>query len=486
MKAFAFVLIASLLVVSSVASTKAGVKVTINEKALNYLKDEMLPVAEQAALSAEIPDMTEPVHVPVVGKVDMSLKDAKINYLNVSESSIVLNSGNAIAIKVSGLEIDVTLKWHYREKSWPHISDSGKGEAYTSHASGNVVIAFDTDSTGHPTAKITGCSFDLSGLSISLHGGASWLYEVFVSLFHSKIVNALDSAINSVVTTQVQAQLSELLASIPLQQVVSDKIAVDYSLVENNGIIISPDKYIIGQCAGEFFPNGGQPGKAPGQPAQMPDTVKDKHFQIFISGFSFESLGFTAVTTGMAEMLVTKDMAPAMAQDFFSTDFYAQYAPGIVDKYGSGVDVALFLAIHQTPSVVFSKADGIKVEAGIEMTVRAKNADGKFEDAFTLLLASKIDGEADVKGNQIFGSLTDIEATASLVQTHVGDIDISGFNDLITFAASMAIDTINEYLAKGSPLPTIPGVDYVDPSLTYGDGYAVVATDIHFTPQSHH
>jgi len=490
MKSFVCIL-AAVLVISTVAlgrrniGDKVGVKVSVTQNALTYLKDEMLPAAEAAALAAVIPDMEEEVHVPVVGNVELSLKDMKINRLSVLNSSIHLNSGNAITVSVTGLDLDITLNWHYRESNWPHISDSGSGEGSTGHAAGSLAIVVGSDTTGHPTAKITSCSFDLSDLSIKLHGGASWLYDAVINIFHKRIVKALDEGLCNVLTGNVQKSLDQFLAQVPVQHVLGDHIALDYSLADPYGIVITPDQLVIGSVAGEFFPQGGQPGNAPGQPVAMPDSVTNTQFQIFISDFTVESLGFTAVTGGLAEMLITKDMAPSLAKDFFTTDFYGQYAPGLIDKYGSGTDVSLFLAIHQVPDVIFSVKDEIDVQAGVEMTVRANNSAGSFEDAFTLLLTCNIDGDAEVNSTVIYGQLSAVDISASLVQSQVGTVDINGFNDLIEFALSMGLDAVNAILAHGAPLPTLPGAEFVNPTILYRDDYIVVATDIHFDNPSH-
>jgi len=213
----------------------------------------------------------------------------------------------------------------------------------------------------------------------------------------------------------------------------------------------------------------------------MPDTIADKHFQIFASAFSAESLGYAAVTAGICEMLVTKDQAPVLAQAFFTTDFYSTCAPGIIDKFGSGKDVALFLALHAQPSIKFSQADGVLVSAGIEMTVRGPGASG-WEDAFTILLTTNADAVAKVNDTVISGELLNANATASLVSTHVGDVDVNGFSDLINFALTMSMDTVNALLANGAELPSMEGLSFVDPAIVYRDGYIAVITDVNFTP----
>jgi len=461
---------------------KVGVKVVVSQKALTYLKDQMIPAAEAAALASQIGDMHATASVPVVGDVDIDISEIKLNTLNVVNSSILLNSGNQIQVSITGLNMDMTMHWHYRECPWPHISDSGDGEGSTSHSSGTVGVLLGTDATGRPTAKINQCDLDLSDLDISLSGGASWLYNVIISLFHGSIVSGLENAVCSALLGDVQQQLDMLLATIPVQEPVGKYLAIDYSLAVNGGFVITPDQLLIASSSGEFYPQGSQPGKAPGSPVKMPDTIADKHFQIFASAFSAESLGYAAVTAGICQMLVTKDQAPVLAQAFFTTDFYSTCAPGLIDKYGSGKDVALFIALHSQPSIKFSQADGVIVSAGIEMTIRGPTASGDWEDAFTILLTTNADAVAKVNDTVISGQLLNANATASLVSTHVGDVDVNGFNDLINFALTMSMDTVNALLANGAALPSMQGLSFVDPAILYRDGYIAVITDVNFVP----
>lgn len=461
---------------------KVGVKVSVSQQALNYIMTEMIPRAEAMALAVDIPDMTAEHNVPAIGPVDVSLKNIKLNRLSVGNASIDLNAGNAVTVAVIGLNLDITLDWHYGEKKWPHIGDSGTGEASTTRASGKITVVLGSDTTGHPTAKFATCGLDMSSLSIKLHGGASWLYDAVITLFHKPLVSLLDKSICNIVTTKVQDRLSKYMAAIPVEHAVGSHFAVDYSLADPNGIVVSPENYVVGSVQGEFFPKGGQPGKAPWKTVKMPDSVVNKEFQIFITDFAIESLGYTAVTTGLAEYLVTKDKVPAFAKDFFVTDFYSQYAPGIIDKFGAGDEVAVFLALHQTPDVIFSKAGGIDVKAGVEMTLRAKNTTtGAFADAASILVSCVADGDAKVADGMITGELTNLQASATLVQTQIGPVDIDGINDFIQFCISMGLDYINNILATGAPLPTIPGLQFLDPSIIYADDYIVVATNVNFT-----
>jgi len=465
---------------------KVGVKVTISQGALTYLKDQMLPAAEEAALNASIPDMEASTHIPVVGTVDLDLSQIKLNRLNVSNSSIELTNGNTIVVAIQGLDLDLTLHWHYREHPWPHVSDSGNGEGSTSRSSGRISIQIGTDATGRPTAKISQVDFDLSDLDIHLSGGASWLYNAIISLFHGKIVDALEGALRDTLTGDVQKQLDELLATIPVQEPVGHYLAIDYSLAAEGGFVITPDNQLLASSAGEFYPKDGQPGNTPGSPVKMPDSVTDKQFQIFASSWSAESFGYAAFTAGICQMLVTKDKAPVLAQAFFTTDFYQPYAPGLVEKYGSGKDIAIYLSLQSQPKIEFSQAEGVTVNVGVEMTIRGPTDSGSWEDAFTVLLMTTAAATAKVNGTIISGEIENANATASLVSTNVGDVDVSGLNDLVTFTIAMSLDTVNAILAKGTTLPSMQGLTFKDPAILYRDGYIVVVTDVDFTLPTFH
>jgi len=458
---------------------KMGVKVAINQNAISYVKNELLPIAEQAALASVIPDMNEIVHINGIGNVDVTLKNIKLNRLSLADCEILFEPGNVLYFDFTGLNLDITLDWHYREESWPHIADSGSGEGSTTTASGMVPITVGTDSTGHPTAVFSSCNLDLSSLSIKLHGASSWFYQAIINMFHKKIVQSIQNGICGALTGELQIKLSQFLATIPLQYPVFDVFALDYSLGYPGGLVITSDKHLVASAAGEFFPKGGQPGGAPGTPVAMPDSVTDNHFQIFISDFSVESLGYVAVKSGRANMEIYKDMVPVMAQAFFTTDFYGQYAPGLIEKYGS-TDISMYIDLNQIPDVIFTETDDIDVKAGVELTIRCNNSGGKPENAFTMLLSCHLDGDAEVNSSTVYGKLTTLSITASLVQSQVGNVDVSGFNDLIQLAISMGLDAVNEILQQGTPLPAIPFVEYTNPKIIYKKDYAVVATDIHF------
>jgi len=60
-------------------------------------------------------------------------------------------------------------------------------------------------------------------------------------------------------------------------------------------------------------------------------------------------------------------------------------------------------------------------------------------------------------------------------------VDCSGIGDLFQFGLSIGQDFANEILAKGAPLPTMPGMKLLKPSIVYQDDYMLIASDVNFT-----
>jgi hypothetical protein len=54
----------------------------------------------------------------------------------------------------------------------------------------------------------------------------------------------------------------------------------------------------------------------------------------------------------------------------------------------------------------------------------------------------------------------------------------------LDFIALSSLDQINQVLANGFQLPTLDGVALTNPSITIGDQYLAVSSDITYTPTS--
>ena len=72
--------------------------------------------------------------------------------------------------------------------------------------------------------------------------------------------------------------------------------------------------------------------------------------------------------------------------------------------------------------------------------------------------------------------------TTVLQWSSVGDIPVSLLSSGIQMLVNALVPMANSYLATGYPLPTLPGLTLVDPTIGYGADYMFVATSITYQP----
>ena len=123
------------------------------------------------------------LHTNLQEIVQTSLGSDGINVLN----------GQGLQFTISGLFCNTHMNWHYREDSWPHISDSGSADIGVSGVS-VVVNIHGFQSNQRPQVTVLSDGVNIGDLSIHLHGGASWLYQIFVNIFKGQIKDSIQKA----------------------------------------------------------------------------------------------------------------------------------------------------------------------------------------------------------------------------------------------------------------------------------------------------
>jgi len=482
MKSFVSVLVVVLAIYTAVAcgwknDKQAGMKFVVNKDIIELFKENIIPVGVKAITeNLKIPDMNSVVNVPSVGAVNMTLRKMSVNSMSALDSSLRADTNNNLVLTLSDFQLDMGLTWYYNDGKAPVV---GTGVGYCDHASGSATFLLGS-SGGHPTVKVTACKFDVSDLVFKFRSAPSWFFEAAVNAFHEGVVDAINSGICNVLTGVLQERIDETLSGIPLQTEIDRVFSLDYSLVDPNGLVADPDQFLVANTAGEFYLTDTQPKGLQGEVADMPNNAIGSQYQVFLSEPTVLSLLNTAVEAGVLEGLITKNTFSHFAEAF-TTDFVAKYAPGITTKYGKGSEVAIYVVVRKFDDFMFDKKGMMGVRATVEMTVRAMdNSTGSFADAFTLSLKCEADGVIKVDDVKIFGYIDDLSATASLVKSSVGQVNIDGINNLIQLIINFGLEDLNDILRKGTPIPEFSHVKFVNPAIVYGEDYAVVGTDIVF------
>lgn len=87
--------------------------------------------------------------------------------------------------------------WRYKYKrGFIKLRDSGSFTASANGISISVSVILGANSDGAPTISATGCHCSIRDVNFRLHGGASWLYNIFL-----RLVTAIAAHIKSSILT---------------------------------------------------------------------------------------------------------------------------------------------------------------------------------------------------------------------------------------------------------------------------------------------
>ena len=147
------------------------------------------------------------------------------------DATISINPGHGLAWDLSNAGISVNGNWHYKYRwGFVTIEDSGSFDGDVSGASLSESITLGQDVTGHPTIASTGCQCNIDSIRITVHGGASWLYNLFMQSVVNPLKDSLQSQICGAAQNAINENAREELATLPIDFTIDNTWLFDYRL----------------------------------------------------------------------------------------------------------------------------------------------------------------------------------------------------------------------------------------------------------------
>jgi len=144
------------------------------------------------------------------------------------------------------------------------------------------------------------------------------------------------------------------------------------------------------------------------------------------------------------------------------------------------MEIKLYCTIN--PVAVFEPT-GITVVATGNMEVDVIYPNNSLANAFVLNGSVDASVVALLNGQTIYGNMSYLNGKFDLYSSNIGKFDVSSFIALLNILfADGVVPVVNGYLNAGFPLPTVPGVTFINPVVGYGQDYIYVSTDISYTP----
>jgi len=332
----------------------------------------------------------------------------------------------------------------------------------------------------HFKVVLSNFNAQFTNFDLSLHGGTSWLYNIFLKNFKDSIEKAAQNALNTQVSTAVNTVINNALQTLDLQVPIGTYGVMFDSTLQS--VQNTPSLVMTVGTAGRLFAKG-YPDYS-GSPSAMPYTIgSDKMMEVFVSDYTLNTAGFAFNQVGMFNFLVTKDLLPSVISWVFNTTNLQFFIPQLYSKYPN-CGLQIDMTVANPPTVTIAQNVGAEMSVIGEAIFQVIQPNNKtVVNAFGLDLNVLLDVEAGIVGNNITATLSFKSANVTVGFSTIGSLDVSLLSSLVTFLFQYGIVPIGNMFAKqGIPIPAVDGLTLQNPVVVYQNGYFAVRSDFTFVP----
>jgi len=363
------------------------------------------------------------------------------------------------------------------KKSWPHLSGHGTADISISAVTAVVDIGF-TVTGGEPGCVVLTDGVNVGNFNIKIHGSESWMINIFIDIFKSKIKDQVTKGIKEGIDKAINDNLNHVLLALPLKRQIANYLLADFTLVDAPRAGAS---YLVADSKGEFYGLKNHQ-EAPFQAVALPDLENaNVMVQFTIAQYVPDTATFALWKDGILVVNVDDSMVPPDSPIHFNTESFEFIIPPLFKAYPSKPLKARIDPID-TPLVSFEANGMITVNSKLEMVMFVINTATDVRQVFTLGVNVIAKGFVKLVGLNVHVNLTYGNITLSIINTQIGTFDLGPLSDLSLLAVAEGLAFGNDFFKQGIPLPKIDKVDFINPYLGYGNGYIFVNTDIKYTP----
>ncbi|KAM0910475.1 hypothetical protein ACQ4PT_014143 [Festuca glaucescens] len=219
---FLLLLLAFLFSTPSPAAASPHISAVISQPGLDFAKDLLVPRATETLAQLSVPDIEQSVYIPLIGTVRMVASDIVLEGVTVADSTVAAGD-TGVVVAASFSSVNLTMRWSYSYDSWfVTISDSGNASIQVEGMDVGVSMGMKNEN-GSLKLFVTECACYMKDLDITLSGGSSWFYQVFIDGFSNHIRSSVENAITNKIT-EGASKLDLFLESIP-KEIYVDKVA---------------------------------------------------------------------------------------------------------------------------------------------------------------------------------------------------------------------------------------------------------------------
>ncbi|KAL0214777.1 hypothetical protein P9112_006961 [Eukaryota sp. TZLM1-RC] len=463
----------TLLVSLSVAAPKhAGIQSTLSKRGISHISKTVTNVLQQELKTTEIPKQKGKVKSPV-GKIKYELKDISIQDPHFGKIDVTPD-GKGLELAISDVSCKLHMKWKWKRSP---LSDSGKADVKVSGMSMTVSLDIEPTSSGGVTGHLRNPHAHIHKLKIKLHGGASWLYKIFVDIFSHQIKKAAKKSIESTMKSTLNQLIKKSLSTVDPIIDIDHYTDLDFRLMK---AVFSSKGHVSSHFNGNLLEKGSlhRPNL---DSFPMPDLINDQHLQLFIGQYALNSAGYLYHLSGVLQEEVTDDDIPESSWIHLNTNSWRYIIPQLYQRYPDTPMEAL-VATRSPPSVRLNST-GLTVSIPVIANVSVAPKDGSEHSVFSLGIDVVASTDVWTENGWLKGNLGLLGFKFGIISSEIGNFDTKQLNKVVDNVCKYGIlPFLNVALEKGIEIPVTEGIEMKNPTIQFGDGFIAISTDVDYHP----
>ncbi|KAK9969964.1 hypothetical protein ABG768_028105 [Culter alburnus] len=445
-----------------------ALKTLLSEKGLGGVS-QMMSVRIQSELkSTAIPEVRGGIDI-WIGTVDYDLSNMQVVECSMPDPSLVFVQGTGVSVTVSQLSLGVTGSW---ATQFGIIHDDGSFDLAVYNVQIYTLLQLGDDA-GRLSITTVSCSADIGDVDIQFHGGASFIFQPFVSSFSGKISDMIREQICPA-TQQAINELEIKLQEIPVNVPVGQYIYLSIPLTSSPAVT---DQSFELDIKGEFYSRS-SPSEPPFS-ASVFDVqyAENSMLSLAASEFFVNSAAYAFLRSGVLQINIRDDMIPKSSPIHLNTSQFGAFIPQLRTLYPN-MEMQVLLYASETPLFSFSSGV-IDVHVPAAAKFSAVKPDGTLVPLFTLDVDCSFSGSALIDKENLTGAFEMKNLTLTLGSSEIGDFKTDSFQRVLVMAVKMfVLPKLNAALKIGFLLPTLQGFSLINSQLLIKNGFVVVFTDV--------
>ncbi|XP_029690122.1 bactericidal permeability-increasing protein [Takifugu rubripes] len=459
--------LAVIVLITPTSGETPAVHVSLTDKALHYGAYVGAQWMTDKLKDVSIPDISGEIYI-LFDNLHYTLMGITIENVEFPEPSVEFYPGRGLDTSVSDVSVTLTGGWITR---FGLIQDGGTFQ----------MIVFDTDVTfavqlgrgvgGHPFVTSVNCEAHVGGVDMQFRGGASWIFQPFVSKYRDRVRGEIED--------KICPQLKESIIMLDYRlQVFGVSIDVNKDLTLDLGLTDDPVIDVSSLNVGlkgviYSIKTHAEPPSEP-QPfslAEQPDSM----LTLGVSEFTLNSASYAYYSAGLLQILLNDSMIPSYSPVHLNTSSFGAFIPQLPKMY-PGLLMNLQLYAREVPVVSFQPG---LVTLDLQGAVKAYaiQPTGAQIPLFTLNTDSKFSGKVWTAGGRLKGSAEMKNLTVTLEATEIGGFETAALENLARVGAKLAITKLNQRLGKGVELPRLKHAELTNTTLEVEMGFITISTD---------